>query len=84
MLSFDLKGDIDDVRRFVELLKVFTLAESLGGIESLIAHPATMTHASMSADVRRAAGIRDTLFGCRSAWRRRPILLAISGTDFPS
>ena len=61
MLSFDLRGDIDDVRRFVELLRVFTLAESLGGIESLIAHPATMTHASMSADVRRAAGIRDTL-----------------------
>ena len=61
MLSFDLRGDIDDVRRFVESLRVFTLAESLGGIESLIAHPATMTHASMSADVRRAAGIRDTL-----------------------
>jgi cystathionine gamma-synthase len=61
MLSFDLKGDIGDVRRFVESLKVFTLAESLGGIESLVAHPATMTHASMSPDARRVAGIEDSL-----------------------
>jgi hypothetical protein len=45
----------------VQALKVFTLAESLGGIESLIAHPATMTHASMSADTRQRAGIEDTL-----------------------
>ena len=61
MLSFDLKGNIGDVRRFVESLKVFTLAESLGGVESLVAHPATMTHASMSPDARRVAGIEDTL-----------------------
>jgi cystathionine gamma-synthase len=61
MLSFDLRGDIGDVRRFVEALGVFTLAESLGGIESLVAHPATMTHASMSLDARRVAGIGDTL-----------------------
>src|ERR1019366_3544789 len=61
MLSFDLRGDIGDVRRFVEALRVFTLAESLGGIESLVAHPATMTHASMSLDARRVAGIGDTL-----------------------
>jgi cystathionine gamma-synthase len=61
MLSFDLRGDIEDVRRFVEALRVFTLAESLGGVESLIAHPATMTHASMTPDARRKAGIGDTL-----------------------
>jgi cystathionine gamma-synthase len=61
MLSFDLRGDIEDVRRFVEALRVFTLAESLGGVESLIAHPATMTHASMSPEARRKAGIGDTL-----------------------
>jgi cystathionine gamma-synthase len=61
MLSFDIKGDIGGVRRFVESLRVFTLAESLGGIESLIAHPATMTHAGMSPDARRVAGIGDTL-----------------------
>lgn len=61
MLSFDLKGDIGDVRRFVEALTVFTLAESLGGIESLVAHPATMAHASMSPDARCVAGVGDTL-----------------------
>jgi cystathionine gamma-synthase len=61
MLSFDIKGDIDDVRRVVESLRGFTLAESLGGIESLVAHPATMTHAGMSHDARRVAGIGDTL-----------------------
>ncbi|OYD80177.1 cystathionine gamma-synthase [Azospirillum brasilense] len=61
MLSFNLKGGADGVRRFVEAVKVFTLAESLGGIESLVAHPATMTHASMGVEARRAAGIDDSL-----------------------
>jgi cystathionine gamma-synthase len=61
MLSFDLKGGIGNVRRFLQALRVFTLAESLGGIESLVAHPATMTHASMGPDARRIAGIGDTL-----------------------
>ncbi|HEY4135141.1 MAG TPA: cystathionine gamma-synthase [Alphaproteobacteria bacterium] len=61
MLSFELAGDIEDVRRFVEPLKLFTLAESLGGVESLIAHPATMTHVGMGAEARRLAGIGDTL-----------------------
>ncbi len=61
MLSFDLYGDVEDVRHFVEALTLFTLAESLGGVESLIAHPATMTHVSMSAEARRLAGIGDTL-----------------------
>jgi cystathionine gamma-synthase len=61
MLSFELAGDVGDLRRFVAGLRVFTLAESLGGVESLIAHPATMTHASMSAEARRVAGISDTL-----------------------
>jgi cystathionine gamma-synthase len=61
MLSFELKGDTDTVRRFVEAVAVFTLAESLGGVESLIAHPATMTHAAMGAEARKAAGITDRL-----------------------
>jgi cystathionine gamma-synthase len=61
MLSFDIKGDTGGVHRFVGSLRVFTLAESLGGIESLVAHPATMTHASMSPDARRVAGRGDTL-----------------------
>jgi cystathionine gamma-synthase len=50
-----------DVRRFVEAVEVFTLAESLGGVESLVAHPATMTHTGMSAEARHAAGINDSL-----------------------
>ena len=61
MLSFELAGGVADVRRFVETVEVFTLTESLGGVESLIAHPATMTHVSMGADARRIAGISDNL-----------------------
>jgi cystathionine gamma-synthase len=61
MLSFEIAGGVENVRRFVESVTVFTLAESLGGIESLVAHPATMTHASMTPEARAAAGIKDTL-----------------------
>jgi len=60
MLSFEL-ADSDAVARFVSALQHFTLAESLGGVESLVAHPATMTHASMTPEVRRRAGITDGL-----------------------
>jgi cystathionine gamma-synthase len=49
------------VRAFVDGLRHFTLAESLGGVESLVAHPATMTHAAMSAEARRVAGIGEGL-----------------------
>ena len=61
MLSFELHGGVPAVRAFLEPLRHVTLAESLGGVESLVAHPATMTHAAMSADARRAAGIGDGL-----------------------
>jgi cystathionine gamma-synthase len=61
MVSFELKGGLPQVRAFVEGLKCFSLAESLGGVESLIAHPATMTHAAMDIDARRRAGITDGL-----------------------
>jgi cystathionine gamma-synthase len=61
MLSFELEGDEGDVRALLAGLHRFTLAESLGGVESLIAHPASMTHASMTPEARRAAGIDDTL-----------------------
>ena len=60
MLSFEL-ADASLVEAFVEGLQCFTLAESLGGVESLIAHPATMTHAAMTPEARRAAGIGDGL-----------------------
>ncbi|MFT4954565.1 MAG: cystathionine gamma-synthase [Brevundimonas sp.] len=61
MLSFELNGDVDAVRALVEGLEIFTLAESLGGVESLIAHPATMTHAAMTPEARRTAGITEGL-----------------------
>ena len=61
MISFELDGDEAAVIRFLDALQYFTLAESLGGVESLVAHPATMTHASMDADARRRAGISDSL-----------------------
>ncbi|MBB4799010.1 cystathionine gamma-synthase [Brevundimonas bullata] len=61
MLSFELNGGTDAVRDLIERLDIFTLAESLGGVESLIAHPATMTHAAMTPDARVVAGITDGL-----------------------
>lgn len=61
MLSFELDGGIEAIRRFCEGVRVLTLAESLGGVESLVAHPATMTHAEMGVEGRRAAGISDQL-----------------------
>ncbi len=61
MLSVELDGGEAAVRAFVDGLRYFTLAESLGGVESLVAHPATMTHAAMSAEARVAAGIGDGL-----------------------
>ena len=61
MISFELAGGETAVRAFLDGLRYFTLAESLGGVESLVAHPATMTHAAMSAEAREQAGITDGL-----------------------
>lgn len=61
MLSLELEGGEEAVRAFVEGLRYFTLAESLGGVESLVAHPATMTHAAMTPEARAKAGISDGL-----------------------
>jgi cystathionine gamma-synthase len=61
MLSFELDADNDGIAAFLDGLRCFSLAESLGGVESLVAHPASMTHAAMSVDARRAAGIADNL-----------------------
>jgi cystathionine gamma-synthase len=61
IVSIELEGGTPSVRAFVEGLNYFSLAESLGGVESLIAHPATMTHASMEPEARRAAGLTDGL-----------------------
>ncbi|MCI4353285.1 MAG: PLP-dependent aspartate aminotransferase family protein [Thermoplasmata archaeon] len=61
MVSFELKGGERAARRFLRALKIFTLAESLGGVESLAEHPASMTHASVPAPERAARGIGDGL-----------------------
>ena len=61
MLSVELEGGEQAIRAFIDGLRLFTLAESLGGVESLVAHPATMTHAAMSAEARAVAGISDGL-----------------------
>lgn len=60
MLSFYLKGGLTEAQSFLSKLKLFTLAESLGGVESLIEHPAIMTHASLPAEVRAQLGISDS------------------------
>lgn len=60
MISIDL-GSPDKARRFVEATRIFALAESLGGVESLIGHPASMTHASVPPDLRKRMGLTDSL-----------------------
>jgi cystathionine gamma-synthase len=61
MLSFELAGGFAAVTAFANGLECFSLAESLGGVESLVAHPASMTHAAMDAEARARAGISDSL-----------------------
>jgi cystathionine gamma-lyase len=61
MITFYLKGGLSESRKFLESLRVFSLAESLGGVESLIEHPAIMTHASVPLENRKALGIDDNL-----------------------
>ncbi|MBC8405105.1 MAG: PLP-dependent transferase [Planctomycetes bacterium] len=61
IVSFELNGGLEAGKQFLSGLKLFTLAENLGAVESLVTHPATMTHASVPVEQRRAAGIRDGL-----------------------
>jgi cystathionine gamma-lyase len=61
MISIDLKTDLAGTRRFLEAVQIFALAESLGGVESLIEHPAIMTHATIPAETRARLGIGDAL-----------------------
>ena len=61
IVTFFIKGDLDNARVFLERCQVFALAESLGGVESLVDHPAIMTHASVPAEERAKLGISDTL-----------------------
>jgi cystathionine gamma-synthase len=61
IVTFELEGGTEAVKRFVDGLQFFSLAESLGGVESLVAHPASMTHAAMAPEARAAAGLVDGL-----------------------
>ncbi|MEK7383021.1 MAG: cystathionine gamma-synthase [Elusimicrobiota bacterium] len=61
MISFELKGDIERAKRMISSCKIFSLAESLGGVESLIGHPASMTHGAIPRDERLKAGLSDGL-----------------------
>ena len=70
MVSFELNGTLEEVVTFVSSRRYFTLGESLGGVKALVCHPATMTHASVPADVRASLGLSDTLIrlspGCEN------------------
>ena len=61
MITFFIEGGLESARRFLESVELFTLAESLGGVESLIEHPAIMTHASIPAEIRAQIGLSDAL-----------------------
>ena len=61
VVSFLLDGDLTAVGNVLEKLQVFTMAESLGGVESLVGHPATMSHSNMPDEQRRELGINDNL-----------------------
>jgi cystathionine gamma-synthase len=71
MVSIEINGTIADVVSFVKSRRYFTLAESLGGVKSLLCHPATMTHASIPAEARAELGLSDTLIrlspGCENS-----------------
>jgi cystathionine beta-lyase/cystathionine gamma-synthase len=70
MVSLELSGTVDEVVRFVSSRRYFALGESLGGVKSLVCHPARMTHASIPAEARAALGLSDTLIrlspGCEN------------------
>ena len=61
MITFFLKGGLSEARAFLEKVEIFALAESLGGVESLIEHPAIMTHASIPIETRKQLGILDNM-----------------------
>jgi cystathionine gamma-synthase len=61
MVSFEIEGNLDYINHVLRTVKLFALAESLGGVESLIDHPMSMTHASMDPTLREEAGITENL-----------------------
>ena len=83
MVSFELDGTVEDVVSFVSSRRFFALGESLGGVKSLLCHPARMTHASIPADARAALGLSDTLVRLSPGCEHRKDLVAdlIEGLD---
>jgi cystathionine beta-lyase/cystathionine gamma-synthase len=83
MVSFELDGEIDDVVSFVSSRRFFALGESLGGVKSLVCHPARMTHASIPADERAKLGLSDTLVRLSPGCEHRKDLVTdlIAGLD---
>lgn len=83
MVSFELDGAVDDVVAFVQSRRFFALGESLGGVKSLVCHPARMTHASIPADARAALGLSDTLIRLSPGCEHRLDLVAdlVEGLD---
>jgi cystathionine gamma-synthase/cystathionine gamma-lyase len=61
MISLELKGGFQEVEKFISRLRLFLLAESLGGVESLVCYPPKMTHGSLSREERMKRGIKDNL-----------------------
>jgi len=82
MISFELDVAEEEIGVFLQELQLFTLAESLGGIESLVAHPASMTHAAMSVEDQQAAGISRNLLRLSVGIEHVDDLLADLGNGF--
>ena len=76
IISFELEGGEPEVRAFLDGLSLFTLAESLGGVESLVCHPGSMTHAAMSEDAQNEAGIQTTLLRLSVGIEHMPDLIS--------
>ena len=76
MVSFELDGTVDEVVEFVRSRQFFALGESLGGVKSLVCHPARMTHASIPPEARAALGLSDTLVRLSPGCEHRKDLVA--------
>jgi len=82
MISFEIDASFEEIPVFLSAVRLFTLAESLGGVESLVAHPASMTHAAMSAEDQATAGIRSNLLRLSVGIEHADDLLADLETGF--
>jgi cystathionine gamma-lyase len=82
MISFEIKGGKPAALKFLRALRLFSLAESLGGVESLIEHPATMTHASVPKKEREKVGVKDSLIRVSAGIENPEDLIADLGQAF--